>query len=314
VNQHVFPCAEVVAAVRTQWRSLAAGAGRLAPILARELTGWVGKVLGSRPEAAFTALESYPLVHLPIWAAPNLTPAVLALLVRSTISGYLYVRLVDNAFDADTEGREIRLLPAASYLHTEFQFPYQQLFPFDHPFWETFTSAWTRAAEAALADRLLGDPDVDRFELTAARKTTAAIIPVAAALYVGGEPHRIPTWVRFVDSFGRWHQLENDFFGWHKDQKHGNPNLVVGEALRRGLDPNDWFLKEGFEWGAGLLSRYANEVAADARTLACPGLLAYLEARLSAHRARLDSLRRGISEEVRLDRLLATLGGSPDDV
>jgi hypothetical protein len=314
VNQHVFPRAEVVASVRTQWASLSADARRLAPTLATELTGWVGKALGSRPEAAFTALESYPLVHLPIWAAPHLRPAVLALLVRSTISGYLYVRLVDNAFDADTEDRGIRLLPAASFLHTEFQLPYQQLFTFDHPFWETFTSAWTRAAEAALVDRLMGDPDVDLFESAAARKTTAAIIPVAAALYVGGEPHRIPTWVRFIDSFGRWHQLENDFFGWRKDQQHGNPNLVVGEALRRGRDPDDWFLKEGFEWGAELLSRYANEVATDARMLACPELLAYLEARLSAHRARLDSLRRGISQQVRLESLLRTIGSIRDDV
>jgi hypothetical protein len=314
MNQPIFPRAEVVAAVRTQWTLLSADAHRLAPVLARELAGWVGRVLGARPEAAFTALESYPLVHLPIWAAPNLTPAVLALLIRSTISGYLYVRLVDNAFDADTDGREIRVLPAASYLHTEFQLPYQQLFPFGHPFWDTFTSAWTRAAEATLADRLLGNPDVDRFELVATRKTTAAIIPVAAALYAVGKPHRMPAWVRFVDSFGRWHQLENDFFGWRKDERHGNPNLVLGEALRRGSDPDDWFLKEGFEWGAGLLSRYADEVAVDARTLACPDLVSYLEVRLSAHRARLNSLRIGISEQVRLERLLATLAGRPDEV
>jgi hypothetical protein len=310
VNQHAFPRSEVVAAVRTQWRSLSTDAHRRAPTLARELDRWVGKVLGARPEAAFTALESYPLVHLPIWAAPDLTPAVLRLLVRSTVSGYLYVRLVDNAFDADTDGTELRMLPAASYLHTEFQLPYQQLYPFDHPFWDTFTSAWTRAAEATLADRLLGNPDVDRFELAAARKTTSAIIPVAAALHAGGEPRRLPAWARFVDAFGRWHQLGNDFFGWRKDQRHGNPNLVLGEALRRRVDPDGWFLEEGFEWGAELLSRYAAEAAAQARPLDSPELVSYLEMRLSAHRARLDGLRQGISEQVRLSRLLAdTTGG-----
>lgn len=307
MNQHPFPRAEVVAAVRTQLRALATDAHRGAPTLARELDRWVAKVLGQRPDAAFTTLESYPLVHLPIWAAPDLTPAVLALIVRSAISGYLYVRLIDNAIDADTDGTELRLLPAASYLHTEFQLPFQQLYPFDHPFWDTFTGAWTRAAEATLADRLLGNPDVDRFELAAARKTTSAIIPVAAALYAGGEPRRLPAWARFVDAFGRWHQLDNDFFGWRKDQRHGNPNLVLGEALRHGVDPDGWFLDEGFEWGAALLSRYAAEAAAHAGPLGSPALVSYLETRLSAHRAHLDGLRRGLSEQVRLRRLLAAL-------
>jgi hypothetical protein len=314
VSRHTFPSAEVVAAVRSQWTSLFADARRLAPTLAEELTGWVGSVLGARPEAAFTALESYPLVHLPVWATPDLSPVVLAPLVRSSISGYLYVRLVDNAFDADTDGAELRILPAASYLHVQFQLPYQRLFGFGHPFWDTFTSAWTRAAEATLADRLLGNPDVDRFESVAARKTTSAIIPVAAALHAGDRPHRLPAWERFVDAFGRWHQLENDFFGWRKDRRHGNPNLVLREALRRGADPDAWFLREGFEWGARLLSRYADEVATHAGALDAPGLSSYLEVRLSAHRARLDSLRLGIAENVRLERLLATLGRQTHEV
>lgn len=312
MNQHLFPRAEVVAAVRDQWALLTADARRVAPTLADELTGWARSVLGPRPEAAFTAAASYPLVHLPVWATPDLSPLVLALLVRSSISGYLYVRLVDNAFDADTGGTELRILPAASYLHTQFQLPYQRLFDAGHPFWDVFTSTWARAAEAALADRLLGNPDVNRFEAVAARKTTSAIIPVAAALYAGGQPHRLPAWERFVDAFGRWHQLENDFFGWRKDRLHGNPNLVLGEALRHGADPDAWFLEEGFAWGARLLSRYADEVAADAVALDAPELSSYLEARLSAHRARLDSLRLGIAEKVRLERLLATLAGSPE--
>jgi hypothetical protein len=313
VNRHTFPRAEVVAAVDAQWRSLSTDAHLRAPTLARELDRWVAKVLGRRPEAAFTTLESYPLVHLPVWAAPDLTPAALALIVRSAISGYLHVRLVDNAVDGDTDGSELRLLPAAAYLHTEFQLPYQRLYPFDHPFWDTFTGAWTGAAEATLADRLLGDPDVDRFELVAARKTTSAIIPVAAALHAGGDPGRLPAWTRFVAAFGRWHQLDNDFFGWRKDQRHGNPNLVLGEARRRGLDPDGWFLDEGFEWGAALLSRYAAEAATQAGSLGSPELVGYLETRLSAHRAHLDSLRRGISEQVRLRRLLATLGRPAGD-
>jgi hypothetical protein len=314
VNQHIFPRPEAVSAVRTQWRLLAADARRVVPTVASELTEWVATVLGPRPEDAFTALESYPLIHFPLWAAPDIAPSVLALLVRSSISGYLYVRLIDNAFDGDTDGREIRILPAASYLHTEFQLPYQQLFPFGHLFWDTFTSAWARAAEATLADRLRENPDVDDFRLVTARKTAAAIIPVAAALYATDKPGSMTGWIRFIDSFGRWHQLENDFFGWRKDQRHGNPNLVVAEALRRSSDPDDWFLTEGFEWATGLLARYADEAMADARTLACPDLIAYLELRLSAHRARLNSLRLGISENIRLATLLGTTAGRRDGV
>ena len=62
MNQYIFPRPEVVSAVQTQWRSLAADAHRVAPTLARELTEWVATVLGPRPEDAFAGSPS-PLGH-----------------------------------------------------------------------------------------------------------------------------------------------------------------------------------------------------------------------------------------------------------
>lgn len=299
-----FPDVRVAEAVGSQWEALSDDLRRMAPILAVALDSWAPRVMGDPPWSAFLRLESYPLVHLPIWAAPSLPGPALGHITRSTLAGYLYVRLTDNVIDADSDAGEIDLLPLGAYLHTEFQHGYQHLFGFDSVFWEIFRSAWTQANEAALADRQGTHPDLDRFESATARKTMGAIIPVAAALHAVGEESRLLGWRSFVTTFGRFHQLENDLFGWRKDHRHGNPNLLLGESLRSGTNPDTWFLDGGFAWAADLLLRYADRVVADATVLASPALIAYLQVRFEALRTNLDSLKAGIVETGRLARLL----------
>jgi hypothetical protein len=305
-----FPDAGVAEAVRLQWEALSDDLHRMGPTLAAALESWAPRVMGDPPWSAFTRLESYPLVHLPIWAAPSLPGPPLGHITRSTIAGYLYVRLTDNALDADTEEDEIELLPLAAYLHTEFQHAYLHLFGVDSAFWNLFRTAWTRANEAALADRQDTHPDLDRFESVTARKTMGAIIPVAAALQVCGQESELSHWQDFVTSFGRFHQLENDLFGWRKDLRHGSPNLLLGEAERSGNSPHTWFLDAGFAWAADLLMGYADRVVADASALASPALIAYLQIRFEALRSNLDGLKVGIVETARLARLLGITGST----
>lgn len=301
-----FPDARVAEAIRSQWEALTDDLRRIAPILASALDSWAPKVLGDPPWSAFVRLESYPLVHLPVWAAPSLSDPALVHITRSTLAGYLYVRLTDNAMDADSDDHEIDLLPLGAYLHTEFQHPYQHLFDVDSNFWNLFRTAWTQANEAALADRQDSHPDLDRFERVTARKTTGSIIPVAAALHLSRHEDQLPGWQSFVTTFGRSHQLENDLFGWRKDLRHGNPNLLLGEAVRSGTNPDTWFLDGGFAWAADLLLGYADQVVADATALASPALINYLHVRFEALRSNLDGLKAGIVETARLARLLGS--------
>ena len=300
-----FPDARVVEAVGSQWEALSDDLRKMGPTLALALDSWTPKVLGDSTWSAFVRLESYPLVHLPVWAAPSLPDRALAHITRSTLAGYLYVRLTDNAIDADSDN-EIDLLPLGAYLHTEFQHPYQHLFGVDSTFWNLFRTAWTQANEAALADRQRTHPDLDRFENVTARKTTGSIIPVAAALHVTGHEDELPGWQSLITTFGRFHQLENDLFGWRKDLRHGNPNLLLGEAERSDTSPDTWFLDRGFAWAADLLLGYADQVVADATDLASPALIHYLQVRFEALRTNLDGLKAGIVETARLARLLGS--------
>jgi hypothetical protein len=300
-----YPHPGVVAAVAEAWKQMLDRAYRAAPFLATRLEGWVEAMFGGRGlEPAFTALLSYPLVHLPVWAAPDIagTP-FLDDVTRSSVAGYLHVRLVDNVVDDDRDRDDRRLLPVANFLHIEFELPYHRHFPPGHSFWEVFTESWVGAAEAAIIDSQLESVDLAGFERWAARKTMSAVIPVAAALLFGGDHARLHLWREFIDAFGRWHQLENDFLGWRKDHQHHNPSLVVSEARRRGVDSSHmeaWFLQEGFEWGAGLLERYRGQVRLTAAPLNCRPLHSFVDHRFSAHADRINDLRIGVAEIHRL--------------
>lgn len=263
-------------------RSFQAGA----PTLAERTQAWMFARAGGGPLATyFTHPLAFPIVLLP-WSLEGTLHAAhdrqfQAALARSSIAGYFAIRMIDDLMDGD---RAIppEVLPAALILHSEFLMVYRRAFPSDHQFWETFTVAWQGSAEAASKDAVLREIDRARFEVVAARKIAAVKIPLAAVAHRSGRAEVMPAWSRFVDLFGGWHQMLNDVLGWSEDLGHRRGTYFLSEATRRGVRSGaiaEWVVRDGIGWASGELEMMMEKVLIQARQLACPPLVLYLEAR-----------------------------------
>jgi len=278
--------------LRLQDRALAAG-----PTLGEKIVQWIHSVTKTdRPEEAFMSPGSFPMLLLPWYAErslrPEPEPAFQTSLVYSTVNGYFYIRLIDNLMDGHGE-EKLTLLPALNFFHSQFQSPYQQYFPYDHPFWEFFRATWLHSAEVTLRDAELVQIDRDLFVEVSAQKTCAARIPIAAVFMHYGQPGRLEDWLRFADLFGCWHQMWNDLFDWVKDMQHATQTYFLSEA-GRGKRPDealvDWVIREGFDWGLAILDDWMVDMQELAGELGSSQLQDYLAERqisLSEQKARI---------------------------
>lgn len=256
------------------------------PTLAGLVAAWQRALAGGRePAAYFQNPLGFPLLRLPIWFEAGLGvtphPGVQADLIFSSVNGYYFIRLLDNVMDGQATV-ERQLLPAAAIFHTNFQTPYQRLFPAGHPFWEDFTRLWFHSAEVTVQDAQTAEHDAAAFQRWAAHKVSAAKIPLAALgrLYQQREVYR--EWAQLVDALGAWHQAYNDLFDWSKDLRLGTPTHFLWEGARRKAADESiasWVTRAGFAWGAAQLRAGLAEVRALAANLHSPGLLAYLDER-----------------------------------
>src|SRR5262249_3579153 len=137
-------------------------------------------------------------------ANPPLQPE----LIYSSINIYCYIRLIDNVMEGDV-GTDLNLLPVLGVFHAEFERGYRVLFSPGHSFWELFTSLWFHSAEVTMLDAGLAEFDLTQFLETAAQKTCAAKIPVAAVAYKYGRADLLRPWLRFMDRFSCWSQMLN---------------------------------------------------------------------------------------------------------
>jgi hypothetical protein len=248
-----------------------------------QITAWLRDAYGTdHPEDAFKNPQAYPLLLLPWFAEKSLQSesdlAFQSDLVYSSINGYCYIRLIDNLMDGHGE-IELHNLPTLSFFHTQFHSPYQRYFSYDHPFWELFQSVWMHSADVTMRDVQL--PEIDRtlFEEISAQKTCAVKIPIAAVLYHNNCPEKIDNWMRLVDLFGGWHQMQDDIFDWLKDYRNDTQTYLLSEYARK-KHPNEllpeWINHEGFEWGIGLLDDWMDEMQALAKSLDSHLLESYL--------------------------------------
>ena len=257
-----------------------------APWLATQLSAWMAQLSRTgRPEDYFKHPLAFPSLLLPWWlektyhAKPDLS--LHSDLVYSTINGYYYIRLIDNLMDGhDTV--ELKLLPALGFFHTQFQTMYQHYFEPNHGFWQLFRTVWFHSAEVTIKDASLTDLDQTQFEQIAAQKTCAAKIPLAAVSYRLARPDLIEPWSQMVDTFGRWHQLHNDLFDWHRDETQNRPTYFLCEARRR-RDPGQpiaaWIAGEGFAWAIEQLCNWMVALKALAEQLHSSDLSSYLDVR-----------------------------------
>jgi hypothetical protein len=268
------------------------------------------------PEDYVTHPYSFPLILLPFWVKSSLgedfEDPFDADLIYSTLAGYYFIRLLDNVMD-EKSTVESGLLPVAGFLHFRFTGMYHRYFEPDHPFWVFFENTWNHSVEVTVRDAYLEDIDEAHFREICGQKFCASKIPVAAVCHRYGRVDRIEPWVRFLETLGCWHQMANDYFGWHKDQGLDLKTFFLSEGRRRmhsGESDLAWFLREGFDWGAQKLDQWMLELMRLAKPLDCPPLEEYLEIRRALHRERLAEATEGRRAGRRLLEILAG-GESP---
>jgi hypothetical protein len=117
--------------------------------------------------------------------------------------------------------------------------------------------------------------------------------------YLYNQEIQIPAWYRFIDVLGCWHQMMNDLFDWHKDLAHGNNTFFLSEGCRQRAPDEDlasWVIRQGFEWGSGLLHGWMQEMQKIAKDLHSPNLSAYLTEREAMHLRREAKVLRGFED------------------
>jgi hypothetical protein len=268
-------------------RRLARRLSERAPSLAEPTLGWMrGLARGLPPHRYFTHPDALPLLLLPWWLeeriAGSADRAFQADLAYSTISAYYAVRLIDDSMDADRPPPP-EVMPASIVFQLEFIGTYQSYFEATHPFWDDLAAAWIGTAEMASRDAALGAPTRRDFIDVAARKTIGARVPIAAVAHRHGRPELLADWYRFLDAFGRWHQMQNDIGGWREDLAHGRRTYFLSRApstTPTGIA--SWVVTDGLGWGAREAEAMIDDAVSAARPLESRPLLRYLEGRRRA--------------------------------
>ena len=279
----------------------------LMPLAAPLIERWLDTVTGGGTlQAYFTHPRAFPTLLLPRWLGEaigrRVDDALHVDLLYSTLQGYLAIRLVDDVMDGDGDG-DRRLLPACAVFHAEFQSIYERRFPAGHAFWVEFERSWSGTADAAIADAALTEIDLDAFRAVTARKTSAALIPLAAAghaLGVGGVPAE---WRSMVTRLAEWHQMRNDYFDWRRDLRSGAVTFVLSEAARRrdpGESTEQWMVREGLRGGLSELRERLRAARRAAHVARCRGALDHLQREEYELDRTSDVMERGLRVAARL--------------
>jgi hypothetical protein len=256
------------------------------PALAQQAEGWVKKLAGTDDPADYYRHPlAFPAMLLPWWVEQSLgtklDKSFQADLIYSSVTGYYFIRLIDNVMDGHGP-EDAALLPLLGFFHTQFHSTYQPYFEFNHPFWVYFNRIGILSADYAINSSLLNDIDLDTFMSMAGLKVCGGKIPIAAVCYHYHSEELLPRWEAFFDRLGCWHQMFNDLFGWIKDLKHNTSSYFLSEAKKR-KHPDDsivtWVVRTGFDWGLSVLNGWMEDLQQNAATLSSDELVEYLNYR-----------------------------------
>lgn len=278
--------AELRSFVRGAIRRSQHGLGAEAPTLAGLALQWQRRLAGgSEPEAYFLHPEAFPMVLLPWWLESTIRGrperGFQRDVVYSSISGYYFVRMIDDLMDGERPPTPA-VLPILAFFHAEFEQTYYRYFPHGHPFWAVCRSATLASSEMASRDAGLTEIDRERFLEVSARKIAGVRVPIAAVCHHRERTDLIEPWFRLVDVFGRWHQMLNDIRGWSRDLEGSRSTFFLSQASAGvGKDGSiaEWVIGEGLAWGAAQLDDWMSELVEVAQDLGSPPLMSYLEER-----------------------------------
>ncbi len=256
------------------------------PPSAAAMDRWIDHLTNARPLVDyFTHLRAFPFMLFPWWmearAGGSHDLDFQEDLAYSSVSGYLYIRLIDNIMD-EPDPAEIRILPLANYFHSQFQSAYARHFVFGDAFWDAFHAIWARSAESSLLDAGLGSIDERDFLGISARKTCAGQIPLLAVCRRLGLAAVPEPWPRVFDLTAAVHQMSNDLFDFQRDLDARRTTFFLSEGARRKRESETvagWVVREGFDWGISRLERWLDDLALAAGECGSPGLGGYIELR-----------------------------------
>lgn len=274
--------------------------------LAGETLRWIARRCDAAQLERYVAHpEAMPLLALPWWLEKSLRGEAdaefQACLMTSSVHGYFFIRMLDDLMD----GHEIdrACLPALHLFSFRFQSNYFRYFPSGDPFWDFFERNLAATAEAVSADFRLQQVSAADFLAITARKSAAALIPVAAVCCRYGRLDLMPKWEEFLTLFSRWHQMRDDIVDWSEDFESGHATWILGEALARKAHDETvpvWMGRNGLAWGAEVMTGWMREIKAVASGLNSPELTVYLEAREA-------TFARQMSAKIRLAALFESL-------
>lgn len=226
---------------------------------------------------------AFPMLRFARWLDEDLDGSVdeslQAELVRSTIAGYAFIRLIDDVMDTSPRARP-DLLPALAFLHTRFDAPYRRLFGDDPRFWAEHGAIWAASADATIADVHVGELDEDGFLRIAAGKVGAGRLPLLAVARRHGLDAIPARWERVHARMSAWHQMYNDTFDWAEDLARGACTYVLSEGRRASeSDVPGWFATEGLAWAVSRLDAWMADMQEVASEIRATGLRVYLDAR-----------------------------------
>jgi hypothetical protein len=284
LEQPLWP-AEFLSTAQLATHRALASLGERSPALADHVRRWVSTRCDvHQAEKYFTAPEGFPALALPWWLENAIHDEInlefQSDLMSSTISGYYFIRMLDDVMDGHDVDRAV--LPALHLLHLDFVRIYSGYFAAAHPFWKEFDRLLAATAEAVAVESTLQNIGEDDFERVCARKQMAAVIPMAAVCFQYGRIDLLVPWEKLVVAFTRWHQMRDDLLDWSKDYQKHNLTFLLCEAERRRRTEESvpmWVGYEGLGWVQELMQRWMEEAKDAAAELISPSLVQYLDLR-----------------------------------
>lgn len=270
---------------------------------------WMTRRRGSlRPEDYYLKLRSAPILLLPWWLELSLTASpeedFQTDLIYATINKYYFVRLLDDVMDGHDP--DLVILPMLSVWDAQFQATYSRHFPPDHAFWKHFHQTLQHTAAVTAQEATLRNIDRPAFLNFSAAKTCGATIAMMAVCCRRERLDVFPAWVRFWESFARWHQMRNDLFDWHRDLKGGIQSYLLSEGERRKAAEEsltEWFVREGFVWATELLGEWTRDMKEESSRLNSPAVEQYIELRARDLNRQIASISTGLESLAALSGL-----------
>jgi hypothetical protein len=259
---------------------------RTMPSAAALFRRWLLELLDGSPLSKLLLWrDRFPMLQLPLWVDASLARRPAFQLYRdltySTISGYLFIRLVDELMDANRP-TDVRLLSGAGFLHWEFHQAYVEHVPSRSPFWARCRRLWYQSGEAIALESQLSSINRRIFTRIAEGKLGPALIPVIAICLSRRRPRAIQGWMTTVRHLSRFEQLLDDTLDFHEDLHRGAATYMLStyrRRRRRGELPVSWYFRDGMPWSFRRLFDELRRLKQRAERQKCVGLQVHLARR-----------------------------------